>query len=110
MSIYLLAVPKKKLRSTVSDDLAEHNSELLRRCFQKYRSLVSDHYRSEIKVSTPGQHGTASIGVWKRTNESNRVVAKKDWWAHSSGQDVSELLFEKVSRRCLLYTSDAADE
>ena len=71
MSIYLLAVPKKKLRSTVSDDLAEHNSELLRRCFQKYRSLVSDHYRSEIKVSTPGQHGTASIGVWKRENESN---------------------------------------
>ena len=99
MSIYLLAVPKKKLRSTVSDDLAEHNSELLRRCFQKYRSLVSDHYRSETKVSTPGQHGTASIGVWKRKNESNRVVAKKDWWAHSSGQDVSELLLEKVSRR-----------
>lgn len=99
MSIYLLAVPKKKLRSTMSDDLVEHNSALLRRCFEKYRSLVGDHYHSEIKISTPGQHGTASIGVWKRASDANRIVAKKDWWAHSSGQDVSEFLLEKIARR-----------
>lgn len=99
MSIYLVAVPKKKLRSTMTDDLADHNSELLRRCFQKYRSLVGDHYHSKVKISSPGQHGTASIGVWKRQSESNRIVTKKDWWAHSSGQDVSEFLLEKVARR-----------
>ena len=99
MSIYLLAVPKKKLRTEASEGLEEQNSRLLRQCFQEYRALVGDHYRNEPKVSTPGQHGTASVAVWKRANETNQVVAKKDWWAHSSGQDVSDLLLGNVARR-----------
>lgn len=98
MSIYLLAVPKLQWRRN-REDLSAANSNVLSTALNSYIDLVGNHYDSEPSISMPGQNGSAAIAVWKRSIEPNRVVAKKDWWAHSSGQDVADPLLRSISRR-----------
>ncbi|WP_133064796.1 hypothetical protein [Corynebacterium hadale] len=98
MSIYLLAVPKLQWRRD-HEDIVGANNDVLTTALKAYIGMVGNHYDAEPTIKTPGQHGTVSIAVWKRSIESNRVVAKKDWWSHSSGQDVAEALLRSICRR-----------
>ena len=91
------------------EEVEEPNSDAI---FQKALDDVADADNCYLIVSDYNGHGAqeafAFTGIWNSDNENWQKL--KLYYIHSDGQAEEIKMDGDVVGRCLLYTSDAADE